>query len=133
MFTQPDAVPNRNKGGTVPPPEKPSEGASDDPTGAKRAIDVSPEDLQALTPDALRELQQKHGLELSIRSSARGIDKILETLGREEIGNIAVFDRGFDRTSPGYDKYYNRDRNDEIAKIFDPAINPGQVERGPGG
>ncbi len=76
----------------------------------ERAIDVSPEELQALSPDRLKALQKKYGLELQIRSTAEGIGKLLGELGRPvDIGMVAEFTRGFDRTSGGFDRYYDRD------------------------
>ncbi len=76
-----------------------------------KSLTVNLQDLQALGPDALAELQKQHGLEIQLRSSAAGIDKIASNLATNAAKMAqAAFDRGFDRTTPGYDKYYDRDR-----------------------
>lgn len=84
----------------------------------KKAIDstveLSAQDLQALDPKVLSDLQAKHGLEIQVRSNSAAINTILTGLGRPGLTQ-AEFTRGFDRTSPGYDKYYNRD-----FKMMDP-------------
>lgn len=99
---------------------------------ATRFVEVSPTDLQALTPDKLKELQERFGLEVQIRSSSAGIAKILGAIGRPgDISRVAVYDRGFDRTSPGYDKYYDRDRSSVFDKVLDPPefLDPAELKR----
>jgi hypothetical protein len=71
------------------------------------AADLSLNELQALNPKTLQDLHEKYGLEVQIRSNSAAVNQILTSLGK--IGPQAAFQRGFDRTSPGYDKYYNRD------------------------
>ena len=74
------------------------------------AVELSARDLQALDPAVLKDLQEQHGLEIQVRSNSTAINKILEGIGRPAgLRAVADFTRGFDRTSPGYDKYYNRD------------------------
>ncbi|MEU6432429.1 hypothetical protein ABZ860_41535 [Microbispora sp. NPDC046973] len=75
----------------------------------KVSIELSGEELRTLSMDNLRELQERFGLEISIHSTRTAIDTILRDIGREGGGLTAEFTRGFDRTSPGYDRYYNRD------------------------
>jgi hypothetical protein len=74
--------------------------------------EISPDEFRSLTPERLTALQARYGLELRIRSSAAGVAALLGELKKEPgaISLMADYDRGFDRTSPGYDKYYDRDR-----------------------
>lgn len=61
---------------------------------------------------------------LNLRSAHTAIGKILADI--DSVKNaVAVFDRGFDRTSPGFDRYYDRDRNMESIK--DKVINPAEI------
>lgn len=75
-----------------------------------KAVTLNLQDLQALSPEVLAQLQKEHGLEIQVRSSSAGIDRLAQNLGGAQALRKAEYDRGFDRTSPGYDKYYDRDR-----------------------
>jgi hypothetical protein len=89
-------------------------GDPEEPQPLQRLVEVSPRELQGLTPETLSELQRQHGLVISIRSSSAGIGKILSELGRQPSSAlVAKFDRGYDRTQGGdpYDRFYDRDRN----------------------
>lgn len=82
-----------------------------------KAITIDLETLSALHPDMLKELKEKHGLEIQVRSSQPGIDRLTSSIPVKKAG-AAEYDRGFDRTNPGYDKYYDRDKA---------MINPGEL------
>ena len=69
---------------------------------------LSAHELASLDPQKLADLQAKHGLEINLRSTSAAISDVLKTVGRA--GAVAEYDRGFDRTTPGYDKYYDRDK-----------------------
>lgn len=84
-------------------------------------VDLSLTEFQSLDPQVLQDLQKQHGLEVQVRSNSAAVNAILTSLGRS-IGKAAEFTRGFDRTSPGYDKYYNRDFVQ--ARPGDAVINP---------
>lgn len=69
--------------------------------------------FEALNAAALDHLQGKFGHEVRVSSTRAALSEILRNIDRKGIGsltNAAEYDRGFDRTSPGYDKYYDRDR-----------------------
>jgi hypothetical protein len=92
------------------------------PGNVEKAISVTPQELASLTPETLEDLRQKHGLEINLRSSAPGVNRILTQLGREaEVA--ADFTRGFDRTSGGFDRYYDRDiaSLDPLERVSNPA------------
>lgn len=85
---------------------------TNNPRPINAASEFSLSDLQSLDPALLKELQEQHGLEIQVRSNSDAINRLLQGLGRTGVSdatNAAEFTRGFDRTSPGYDKYYNRD------------------------
>lgn len=86
-------------------------------------VDLDASDLKALTFESLQALHKKHGLEVQVRSTRAVIDEILSEVGREGLGPVAEFTRGFDRTSPGFDRYYNRDIP-TLTKLGDELINP---------
>lgn len=95
---------------------------------ADSKTELSVKDLQALDPKALQELHNKYGLEVQIRSNSTAINQILTSLGRT-VSADSAFTRGFDRTSPGYDRYYDRD-NAQMRpgeEVINPAVTLGQV------
>lgn len=86
------------------------------------AVSISGKELAALNPKALANLQDKYGLEVEIRSNSGAINDILADLGNQGLTAAAKeFVRGFDRTSPGYDRYYDRDN----------ALNPADLVSNP--
>lgn len=93
----------------------------------RRSVELSGDELKAVSVENLRGLHQKYGLEVSIRSTRKAIDEILKEIGRDDFGLAADFTRGFDRTSGGYNRYYDRDI--AIFEQFEDVINPG-IERG---
>ncbi len=66
-------------------------------------------ELQAVDPEILKELQEKYGLEIQVRSNSEAINQLLQGVGRTAALSPQEFTRGFDRTNPGYDKFYDRD------------------------
>jgi hypothetical protein len=80
--------------------------------------------FEALNETALAHLQGKYGQEVRLSTTRAALNEILRNIDRRVVGpgGIAAYDRGFDRTSPGYDKYYDRDRAMNPA---DAIINPG--------
>jgi hypothetical protein len=54
------------------------------------AAEVSLPELQSLNPEVLKELQEKHGIEVSIRSNSKAIDQILGHLRRRTVGAASI-------------------------------------------
>lgn len=74
------------------------------------SVQIGIEDLKALDPDVLSELQEKYGLEIEVRSASAAIERILGGLkGVGSVSQAADFTRGFDRTSDMYWKAFDRD------------------------
>jgi hypothetical protein len=96
------------------------------PDQDKQAVELSAGDLKALSLESLESLHQKYGLDVQIRSSRVAIDQILKEIGREGPGAAAEFTRGFDRTSGGFDRYYNRDIP-TMERLGDEVINPADL------
>lgn len=81
--------------------------------------------LAALAPETLDKLRSEFGASVQLRASKQGMAALLDSLtGKPTVsaGMRAAYDRGFDRTSPGYDKYYDRDR--AALTAADPVSNP---------
>jgi len=74
------------------------------------SIELTGEELRTLSMEKLQEMQERFGLGISIRSTRKAIDTILRDIGQEG-GDVvaAAFTRGFDRSNPGYSRFYNRD------------------------
>jgi hypothetical protein len=77
---------------------------------------VSPAEFQAVNQTALDALQGKFGVSLRFRSSSAAMHEVLKKIEKEaseeETTKPREFDRGFDRTKPGYDKHYDREREE---------------------
>lgn len=97
---------------------------ADEGSGRLKNLDISLAELQSLDPQVLKRIQDAHGIEVSVRSSAAAIDQILGSL-RKDPGSAAEYTRGFDRTSDMYGKYFDRD----TSNIADQLIRPGDLER----
>lgn len=72
-----------------------------------------PASFGSLNQAAVEHLQGKYGQDIQVRSTKAVLSEILSHVDRKftlDVGAVAAYDRGFDRTSPGYDKYYDRDR-----------------------
>jgi hypothetical protein len=76
-------------------------------------------DAAALTADQIKDLQQRFGLKLAVRSRS---DAVASALNR--LGNVAVQD--FDRTNPGYERIF--DRTAGMDDIRNQVINPVDLE-----
>ena len=80
--------------------------------------------FSALNKAAIDHLQGKYGQDVQLHSTNAALRAILSQIDRKVItGNVSAYDRGFDRTSPGYDRYYDRDRSN-IVNPADLVINP---------
>jgi hypothetical protein len=62
----------------------------------------SPEEFQPLNAGSLEYLKNKYGLELKIRSNSVPVDELLRNL------EAGALDRGHDRTSPTYDRDFDK-------------------------
>jgi hypothetical protein len=76
-------------------------------------------DPKGITEDAIKELQDKFGLEVKVRSSVSAIDSLIAR---------AVDVVAYDRTHPGYDRVYDRDPNAGHLSIAS-RINPAELIR----
>lgn len=92
--------------------------------------DISPADFVALNSAAVEALEGKYGLSIRIRARSAALAAVLKEIEKiSPTGPVSEYDRGFDRTSPGYDKYYDRDRSAVVdIERFD---NPGELRQGP--
>jgi hypothetical protein len=92
-----------------------------------------PRSFGSLNEAAIEHLQGKYGQEVQVQSTKAVLVEILSHIDRRsaiDVGAVAAYDRGFDRTVPGYDKFYDRDR--ASMSIGDLVTNPqvGKVARG---
>ena len=71
-----------------------------------------------LTESQLKELQNKFGLTLHVKSNAEAVNKALGKLGEVAVQN-------FDRTNPGYDRGFDRTGESGLEKM---AIDPVELE-----
>jgi hypothetical protein len=72
-----------------------------------------------LTDAHLKELQDKFGLQLHVKSSADSVSKALGKLGEAAVQN-------FDRTNPGYERTF--DRTGESGLEHQAVIDPVELE-----
>jgi hypothetical protein len=77
-------------------------------------------DASTLNDAQIKELQQKFGLKLSVRSTR---DAISAALGR--IGDAAV--QNFDRVNPSYGRVFDR-TGDSVGDLKNQVINPVELE-----
>ncbi len=102
--------------------------------GEVESLALDARDLSALSPEALNRLRSEFGATVELRASKPGMAALLDNLsGRISAGAgaVAEYDRGFDRTNPGYDKYYDRDRAllDPAAAVSNPALDVSVLNR----
>jgi hypothetical protein len=76
-------------------------------------------DASKLSDDQVKQLQDKFGLKLAVRSRADAVTSALNKLA-----NVAVQD--FDRTNPGYERIFDRTAGKE--NIAQSVINPVDLE-----
>jgi hypothetical protein len=64
-----------------------------------------------LDPEMLARLRSEFGISVELKSVKPGLTALLDNLTKGGAGSpsAAEYDRGFDRTNPGYDKFYDRD------------------------
>jgi len=93
-----------------------------------------PRSFSSLNEAAIEHLQGKYGQDVQVTSTKAVLNEILSHIDRKsviDVGAVAAYDRGFDRTNPGYDKYYDRDR--AALNMGDLVTNPaalGKATRG---
>jgi hypothetical protein len=66
------------------------------------------EELDALTPEFKDELAKNHGLEVRVISRSPVVEELLNRAGLSASPVEATYDKVYDRTSPGYDRTYDR-------------------------
>ena len=98
---------------------------------SKEVRAVSPAEFQALNEAALAALQGKYGAIIKIRSTTASIQEILKDVDRASfpgtIGELE-YDKGFDRTNPGYDRRYDRDSPGRF--FMEESLSPSGVQAG---
>lgn len=92
--------------------------------------------LSSLSPETLARLRSEFGLSVELKSTKPGLTALLDGLTKPGAVNPTLatadaYDRGFDRTSPGYDKFYDRDRAmvNPADALINPAIDAGILNR----
>lgn len=99
---------------------------ADDSSGEER-VTIDARTLSNLNPEVLARLRSEFGIAVEIKSTKPGLTALLDSLTKggsvAGVGAEAAYDRGFDRTSPGYDKFYDRDRGS--LTVADQITNPG--------
>ncbi|MDQ1833642.1 hypothetical protein [Massilia scottii] len=107
--------------------------AEENESGEERVV-LDARTLQSISPETLARLRSEFGMSVELKSTKPGLSGLLDSLTRGGTittpqGMVAAYDRGFDRTSPGYDKYYDRDRAlaNPAQDLINPAINPGSL------
>jgi hypothetical protein len=86
-----------------------------------------PDIFETLNRAALDHLQGKYGHEVRVKTTRAALNEILNNIDRKNLGEVATpaeYDKGFDRTSPGYDKTYDRDRADMSERPDPPPVTP---------
>lgn len=85
----------------IPPPELP-------PRQPSLATRLSLEELKALTPQMLKEISEGFGLEIRVASNSDKLKDLLKKAGVRGEPISALYDKVYDRSSPGYDRVYDR-------------------------
>jgi|GEM_PF-6230015 len=75
-------------------------------SGQKKAA-LASATVAALTPDVLADIKEKLGVDFKIRSSDASVDTIASSID-PNVGVAREYDKVYDRTSPGYDRVYDR-------------------------
>jgi hypothetical protein len=93
-------------------------------------IDVTT--LHALRPETIARLKNEFGATFELRASKEGLAALLDSVNKGSIpvglGKVAEYDRGFDRTNPGYDKFYDRDKASLVDSITNPVVNKPELD-----
>jgi len=70
---------------------------------------------RGINEEQLADLKAKFGIDLKIRSSSDVVDKAIRQADQK---------KDYDRTNPGYDRYYDKNFESKVAQGTDIAINP---------
>jgi hypothetical protein len=100
------------------------------PDKTEERITLDHTTLKNLEPDTLARLRSEFGASVELKSTKPGLIALLDNLtkaGGAVVASDNAYDRGFDRTNPGYDRYYDRagaarTLNEEV---INPAIDAG--------
>lgn len=104
---------------------------AEDPEKLKEMLTQFQNRDSGFTHAQLEELKHKFGLEIRVRSMASAVD----ALAGRAIGDLIADKPVYDRTHPGYDRSYDKDKP-KLEDIINPVINPpviNPIVRGPGG
>lgn len=90
--------------------------AEDSKNPKEERVALDARTLTSLDPETLARLRSEFGVSVELKSTKPGLAALLDNLTKGGVAGSALlpaaeYDRGFDRTSPGYDKYYDRDRS----------------------
>ncbi|MBS0160841.1 MAG: hypothetical protein JSS26_19845 [Nitrospira sp.] len=86
----------------VPPAQLPNKHVS------RLSTKLSLDDLNLLTPEIRKELVDDHGLEVRVTSRSNRVKELLDRAGLTATPTEATYDKVYDRTTPGYDRVYDR-------------------------
>jgi len=107
--------------------------ASSDKDKEMASVVVDASTLRALNPETLDRLKNEFGAKFELHASKEGLASLLDSVNRAKsltgsVPPVGAYDRGFDRTSPGYDKFYDRDRAILTASTAsDAVVNPAET------
>ena len=89
-------------------PASPAEPGELPPRQPSLATRLSLEELEALTPELRRKLATDYGLEVRVASNSDSLKALLKRAGASGDPVQAMYDKVYDRTTPGYDRVYDR-------------------------
>jgi hypothetical protein len=95
-------------------------------SGEERVV-LDARTLQSINPETLARLRSEFGMSVELKSTKPGLSALLDGLTKgsaatTQMARAAAYDRGFDRTNPGYDKFYDRDR--AMRNMMESVVNP---------
>lgn len=101
---------------------------------AEERVTLDARTLSSLDPETLSRLRSEFGATVELKTTKPGLTALLDNLSKTGVADLAMaadYDRGFDRTSPGYDKYYDRDRamSNPADLVTNPAIDASILNR----
>ena len=98
----------------------------------KESVVIDASTLHALRPETIARLKNEFGATFELRASKEGLAALLDSVNKGNVpvglGAVAAYDRGFDRTNPGYDKFYDRDKASLVDSITNPAITKPELD-----
>lgn len=110
---------------------------AEDNSGEERVV-LDARTLGSIDPETLARLRSEFGISVELRSNKPGLTAMLDNLTKPGASGTltgvaaqAAYDRGFDRTNPGYDKFYDRDQAllDPAAAVSNPAVDAAVLNR----